>query len=1137
MQNYKLIEEKLEQFIKKYYLNQLLRGSILFLSISLLFLLILLGLEYFLWSGTGFRLFLFWCALGILVGIAVPLILIPILKLFKISKGIDYEKASEIIGQHFNEVNDKLTNILQLKNQNVSNAFIAASIEQKSLELKPIKFQLAIDFKKNLKYAKFVIIPILMFIAIWISGQGEAFSESYTRILNYDKVYTPPAAFRINILNEKLEVIAGKDFLVKVKTEGKSVPEKMFINMNGKAFQMNKTKANQFEFVLNSVSEMTDFYLEANEVISQKHRIKVLQTPQITSFDMYFQYPKYLNKADEKQSGTGHAQLPEGTRIRWEVQTEFTDHVNFETNDTTLNFSKNQKLFEYQKTASNDFDYAMTTSNPLFKNHERLSYKINVIKDEFPEIKVQKKKDSLDEKQSYFYGQLNDDYGIQKLELVYRDLKTDSVFQKNIKISRNTYADFTYAFPNTDLKLQGGHAYSYYFKVCDNDAVNGSKSRRSENFQFRKLTQDEEKEDNLKRQKESFSEINKSLEKSKEEQKTLKELQQLNKEKSQLNYNDKEKIKQFLQRQKQQQEQMKKFSEKLKEDLQNLDDNSDQKQKLEERLESNQEQLEKNQKLIDELDKIKDKIRTEDLDKKLEEFDKSKQKQEKNLEQLLELTKRFYVEEKQKQLADKLKKLSEEQKDLSESQENDTEKQKDLSEKFEAFIEELDELEKQNQDLKSPMELGKDEALEEEVKEDQEDAEENLEKSETSEESGDKKDSKKEKQNASKKQKNAAEKMQQMSQKMQQSMSSMQMEQEAEDAEMLRQILNNLIIFSLQQEDLMEEFRNIENSNPYFAKHLRRQSELKENFKHIDDSLFALSQRNIMITESVNNKIEDINFNTEKALERLADNKVRRGTANQQYVMKDANSLANLLANALDQMQDKMSGSGSGQGKPQQGEGQGDQLSDIIKSHEELKKEMQKEMQKGQQEGQKKGEGKEGESGEKSGEQQGSESEDNQSGGEKKGSEGVGKNGKQKGNAEQMSSEIYEIFKRQQELRQELENRIKRLGLEDNSKELEKSLDELENELLMNGYSNKLLKQMEDVQHQLLKLKKAANQQSKEEKRQAETNTKTYDKQSEQWKKKSKEYFQSTEILNRQQLPLQTKYKELIKAYFNNLYD
>ena len=78
---------------------------------------------------------------------------------------------------------------------------------------------------------------------------------------------------------------------------------------------------------------------------------------------------------------------------------------------------------------------------------------------------------------------------------------------------------------------------------------------------------------------------------------------------------------------------------------------------------------------------------------------------------------------------------------------------------------------------------------------------------------------------------------------------------------------------------------------------------------------------------------------------------------------------------------------------------------------------------------------------------------------------------------------------------------------------------------------------MEDVQHQLLKLKKAANQQSKEEKRQAETNTKTYDKQSEQWKKKSKEYFQSTEILNRQQLPLQTKYKELIKAYFNNLYD
>lgn len=1125
MQNYNLIEEKLEQFIKKYYLNQLLRGGILFLAIGLLFLLILLALEYFLWLGPTFRLFIFWCALAILVGISIPLIVLPLLKRFRISKGIDYASASEIIGKHFGEVNDKLTNILQLKDQKVSNAFIAASIEQKSKELKPIQFQLAVDFKTNLKYVKFAVIPLLIFGAIWISGQGQAFSESYTRILNYDKTYTPPAAFQIEILNDDLKVIAGEDFKLAVKTQGKSIPEKMFIHINGKTFQLNKKSPNSFEFVLNSVSQITNFHLEANAVKTQNYQIDVLQTPKVTGFDMSFEFPKYLNRAPEKQTGTGHAQLPEGTKIKWEVETNFTDQVRFKSEDSSIAFTQQKTVFNHKKTAGQDFEYAITTSNELFEDHERLAYKINIIKDEFPQIKVEEKKDSIDEKQSYFYGQLRDDHGIKKLELVYRDLKTDSLSQQSIEVSQNTFANFTYAFPNSDIDLKEGRAYTYYFKVYDNDGINGSKSRRSESFQFKKLTQDEAKEENLERQKESFSEINKSLKDAKNEQKTLDELQQLNKEKNQLNYNDKEKIKQFIQRQKHQQSQMKKFSEKLKDDLDKLEKESGQKDKLKDRLESNEEQLDENQKMLEELDKIKDQIRTEDLDKKLEDFDQSKQKQEKNLEQLLELTKRFYVEEKQKQLADKLEKMSEKQDKLSDSLQNNSEKQKKLSQEFEDFKEDLDKLEKQNEDLKSPMELGQDSELEEEVEENQTEAEEELTKSEASEKSDQKEKSKKEKQKAAEKQKKAAEKMQEMAQKMQQMMNSMQMEQEAEDAEMLRQILNNLIIFSLQQEDLMSQFKEIENSNPYFAKHLRRQSELRENFKHIDDSLFALSQRNMMITESVNNKIEDINFNTDKALERLADNKVRRGTANQQYVMKDANSLANMLAQALDQMQEQMSSSGSGEGKPQQGEGEGDQLSDIIKSHEELQKEMQEGQKNGQKEGQEK-------NGVQSGKEEGSDGEEGQSG--KKGGH---KSGKQQGNAEQMSSEIYEIFKKQQELRQELKNRIERLGLEDNSQELQKSLDEIENELLMNGYSNKLLKQMEDVKHQLLKLKKAANKQSQDEKREAETSTKEYDKRAEAWKKKSKEYFQSTEILNRQQLPLQGKYQELIRAYFNNLYD
>ena len=58
------IEQKLEQFIKRYYLSALLKGVLLFFGIGLLYALILLSIEHFFWLGTSGRLFLFFCVFG-----------------------------------------------------------------------------------------------------------------------------------------------------------------------------------------------------------------------------------------------------------------------------------------------------------------------------------------------------------------------------------------------------------------------------------------------------------------------------------------------------------------------------------------------------------------------------------------------------------------------------------------------------------------------------------------------------------------------------------------------------------------------------------------------------------------------------------------------------------------------------------------------------------------------------------------------------------------------------------------------------------------------------------------------------------------------------------------------------------------
>lgn len=52
-------------------------------------------------------------------------------------------------------------------------------------------------------------------------------------------------------------------------------------------------------------------------------------------------------------------------------------------------------------------------------NHERLGYQISVIKDQFPVISTQLAPDSLKVKNKVVIGQVSDDYGLSKLQLVY----------------------------------------------------------------------------------------------------------------------------------------------------------------------------------------------------------------------------------------------------------------------------------------------------------------------------------------------------------------------------------------------------------------------------------------------------------------------------------------------------------------------------------------------------------------------------------------------------------------------------------------------------------------------------------------------------------------------------------------------
>ncbi|HEX8563982.1 MAG TPA: hypothetical protein VF676_13480 [Flavobacterium sp.] len=1100
---------KLEAFIRKYYTNELIRGSIFFVGLGLLYFIFTVFIEYFLWLKPTGRTVLFWTFIAVELFLLIRFILFPISKLFKLQKGIGYKEASEIIGSHFSEVSDKLTNFLQLSGDSSQSELLVASIRQKADALQPIPFGNAVNFNKNRKYLPLAILPLLFFAFFYISGNSEVLSQSLNRVVNYKMQFLPPAPFEFVILNESLQTEQNQDFVLRIKTKGKVVPENAMIVIGDESYYMESPKAGEFQFKITKPASSLEFHVEANDVSSRDYELSVITVPSIANFEMRLQYPSYLNKRPETVKGTGNAVLPEGTRVTWRMNTLATERVDWRDLSTSYTFARSEDVFTFSRSVLQNTEYQVLTSNNKVQDYEKLNYRISVIKDQFPTITVGNAPDSLKVEKNYVLGQVSDDYGISKLHVVYYPKDRPAAAKRgSLAVKRDVYDQFIFAFPGA-LPVEQGVSYEYYFEVFDNDAPHGLKSTKSSVFTDRIETDQEKEEQVLQQQNDNINSLEKSLKNQDKQMSELEKLQKTGKEKDNLEYKDQQKVNDFIQRQKQQDEMMKEFSKKMEENLEKFksEEKDPFKEELQKRLEKSEKEIEKNQKLLDELKELNDKISKEELFEKLEKFKQASKNQVKTLEQLVELTKKYYVEKKAEQLAEKLQQLAEKQDKLAENaKENKSDKQEEINKEFDKLQQDLKELDKENKELKTPLEIPKDTEKEKSIDEDLKKASDELQKQDAAK--------------AKPKQKSAAKKMKEMSAQMAESMASGEMEQMEEDVKVLRQILDNLLAFSFSQEDLMGHFKGLKRGSPSFNKNLRTQQDLRQQFKHVDDSLFALSLRQPMIAEGVTTEIGNVHYNIDKALESLVEAQMNKGTSHQQYTVSSANKLADMLSDILNGMQMSLSGMGAGKPKPGKGQGQGMQLPDIIKKQQGLGEKMKD----GMKDGKKPGEGDKPGQGNKPG-QQGQKGQD----GKGKGNGGQGESGE---DGEGDAKAIMEIYREQKQLRESLQNELNKQGLGGQGQNAVEQMKQIEKQLLNKGFNNETLQRILNLKYELLKLDKAVQQQGEEKKRQAETNKKDYINQTNALPKALQDYLNSIEILNRQTLPLRSNFNRKVQEYF-----
>lgn len=1064
--NYQVLIANLDKFIRKYYINKLIRGSLYTIGILLAVFIVYSVAEYYLYFGTGMRKFLFYSFLLLALGGFSYWVIDPLVRYFQLGKTISHEDAAVIIGNHFGDVKDKLLNILQLKkleNQQ-STELLTASIDQKTEAIRLVPFQSAIDLNKNRKYLKYALPPFLLLIVILFAAPS-MITDSTNRIINNDKKFEKAAPFKFLIDNRDLSVVQFRDYDLKVHVEGEVMPNEVYVSFDNFQYKMTRESGSTFSYTFKNVQKNRDFTLNSGKVSSASHTLKVLAKPNMANFKIDVDYPAYTGRTDETVQNMGDLVVPEGTKLNWLFDVLNTDNISYtfgEESDKNLAERKSGDKFVMAHTARHDLTYKLFLSNQYVTAEDSMVYSISVIKDQYPTISVEQIVDSLNNNLIYFVGTASDDYGLNTLSFNYSVIKENGnqePLQKE-KLSKEAGREiqFSHVFDLNELKLAPGDNISYYFEVNDNDAVNGSKSARTSVMTYNKPTIEE-----LRLQEESNDqaikdELKDALDKLKKLQENMNKLQDKLLQKNDLDWQDKKEMEKILDEQKKLQEQIEQAKERLEENMKNRDENDPLPEELQEMQDALKELFDnaadpETKELMDKIQELLQELDKEDAVEMLEQFKNNSDAKEKEMNRLLELYKQLEMEKNimdqirdLEKLADDQEKLSEESQKGEKSQEDLKQEQDDLNKRMDDLMDKQKDLEKKNKELKAPKDMGQDN------QEQMEDAKDDMEKSsdQLDKEQNDK---------AAKSQKKAAQKMKEQAKSMAGAMQGSKAQQASEDVKTLRQLLENLIKISFDQEDLFEEVTPYTVNSPAFPESIRKQFKLQSDFRIVEDTLVALSNRNPDIQSYVMDKVAEIKLNFKESIEQLVERRVAQGQEKQRRTMKNLNDLALMMNESLDQAQQQamgMPGSGSCDNPGGTGSGDSDKPIDkITQGQKELSEGLQKMKGEGDQEGE--GEGEQG-------------GEEGQS----------GKDGMSAKDYAQAAAQQAALRKALEELQKSKIEQGQGSKLLD---EIIKNMDGIETELVNKRLNNETLKRMKDIETRLLEAQKAERQRELDEKR------------------------------------------------------
>lgn len=1111
------IHEKIRSFKKKYYLNIFVRGALLSLSILISYFLIAAVLEYNLWLGAWARFLIFFTFFAIAIFCLYKYLKEPI-QWWIAKHGLNEEQSAKVIGDYVPSVKDRLLNLIQLSSLRNNSALAYASVEQKSKEFESVSFDGFININKNKKYLKYLFIPLFIVTGILILNRS-ILTQSTDRLVHFNRHYSPQAPFKFLVDKSSLSAFYNEKYTIKVALDGNALPENAYLITGNQRLKLDHNAVGEFSYTFDNILEGFDFQVEAAGFFSDAFQVELISRPELSKFNVELEFPPYIHRKKESLTNAGNLDIPEGTLVKWKLTTENARNARilFSSEKEPIDFQQSDnQIFTFNKGFKNPDNYEILLENDKSKNKEKIAYRIDVVKDEFPKIEVNHFKDSVLYKMVVLSGMLSDDYGISKLALHFkiRDENQKEILSKSsfVPIVKNqTQQSFFHPWTLDSLKLDPGNQLEYFLEVWDNDGVNGSKSTKTSTYTFFIPTKDNLIADIKTSQSKTQQKIDQSVGKANKLQDQIEQANQKLKGKQSLDWQDKKMLEDIVE----QKTGLDQVVEDLKEQNKVLEQKKDAFTEQDERIREKAEQIQKlmdelldeeTKKLFEELQKLlKENSDVSQIQKILDKLNQNTNNLEKELERTLELFKQLQYEfkldqtiqdlkaqvEEQKSLLEKTESLekddnpksdknqkSEKNKDKTGDEKSQSEKdsesqelagdQQELQEDFQKTTEKIEELKELGEELEKNDELPSDEDTKD-VQQQQEESKEMLKQNSPSK--------------AKSPQQKALQKMQKMQEQMEGAESSMSMEIDMQNLETLRHIMHGLVKLSFDEENLMRNFNDLSQNDPAFNGIAQRQLKLKDDANVLEDSLLALGKRDPFMGSIVTREVGELNEHLNKVIEANRERRRPQASSEMQMTMTSINNLALMLDDHFDMMMEMMANAQPAMGKSKK-KGQKPSLSQmqqqLNKKIEELK--------------------------------------------------GSGKSGRQ------LSEELAEMAAEQERIRKALQDMQEKM--KDGKMpggDLPSKMEQTEMDLVNKQLTDQLIKRQQDIVTRLLETEKSAREQDMDEERKGET-AKDYDKEI---PKAFEEYLRlkekELELLKTVPPKLYPYYKKEVSEYFKRV--